>query len=89
MNQPTVLHFEKKNTILDLPAGEPNIDISIDNEEAFKLTCKYGHLKMAKWLIKIKPDIEIDIKRKVTTQCPPRQCGTYGIDGRESLCRMF
>ena len=40
---------------------KPDINISIDNEYAFRYSCNYGHLEVAKWLLEIKPDINISI----------------------------
>ena len=39
----------------------PNIDISNENECAFKKACEKGHVKVAKWLLETKPDIIISI----------------------------
>ena len=39
--------------------NNPTIDISVDNEYAFRSACYYGQLKVAKWLLQIKPDINI------------------------------
>ena len=33
----------------------PEIDISADNEYAFRDACRNGHLEIAKWLVEIKP----------------------------------
>ena len=38
---------------------KPDIDISVDNEYAFRNSCENGHLEIAKWLLEIKPDIDI------------------------------
>jgi hypothetical protein len=37
----------------------PTIDISANNDEAFRWSCYYGQLKVSKWLLKVKPDINI------------------------------
>jgi hypothetical protein len=37
----------------------PTINISANNEEAFRYTCLYGHLEGAQWLLSVKPDINI------------------------------
>lgn len=37
----------------------PDIDISLNNEAAFRYACGNGHLDVAKWLLQIKPDIDI------------------------------
>ena len=37
---------------------------SAENEYAFRLACYCGHLKVAKWLLKIKPDINISVKNE-------------------------
>ena len=36
---------------------KPDINISADNESAFRNVCQEGHLEIAKWLLKVKPDI--------------------------------
>jgi hypothetical protein len=38
---------------------KPDINISADNDEAFRYACKSDHIVMAKWLYEIKPDINI------------------------------
>ena len=37
----------------------PFVDISTDNDFAFRMACAYGHLKLAQWLLQVKPDINI------------------------------
>ena len=37
----------------------PNIDISADDEYAFRFACINGHLELAQWLLSVKPDIDI------------------------------
>jgi hypothetical protein len=37
----------------------PDINISADNECAFRWTCAYGHLHVCQWLLQVKPDINI------------------------------
>jgi hypothetical protein len=38
---------------------KPEINISANNNEAFKSACFYGNLVMAQWLYQIKPEINI------------------------------
>ena len=33
------------------------INVSYDNEYAFRWTCRRGHLQIAQWLLSVKPDI--------------------------------
>jgi hypothetical protein len=40
----------------------PDINISADNEWAFRLTCLYGHLHVVQWLLQVKPDINISAR---------------------------
>ena len=40
---------------------KPNIDISVDCEDAFRYACREDHLYIAKWLYEIKPDIDISV----------------------------
>jgi hypothetical protein len=37
----------------------PTIDISAENEDAFRWACYGGHLEVAKWLLEVNPDIDI------------------------------
>ena len=37
----------------------PDINISVENEWVFRLTCLYGHLHVVQWLLQVKPDINI------------------------------
>ncbi len=37
----------------------PALNISAENDHAFRWTCSYGHLDVAKWLLEIKPTIDI------------------------------
>ena len=39
---------------------KPTIDVSANNEYAFKNACENGHLEVVKWLLSIKPDINIE-----------------------------
>ena len=47
-------HLEVSKFLLEV---NPNINISIDNEAAFRYTCQNGHLEVAKFLLLVKPDI--------------------------------
>ena len=38
---------------------KPDINISADNEHAFRNACFYGHLHVAQWLLQINPYINI------------------------------
>ena len=38
---------------------KPDINISAKDEHSFLLACDYGHLEVAKWLLSVKPDIDI------------------------------
>jgi len=38
---------------------KPTIDISADNEYAFRSACTGGHLNVAQWLLQVKPTIDI------------------------------
>jgi len=40
----------------------PTIDISADDEDAFRFACKSGNLELVKWLLEVKPDIDISIE---------------------------
>ena len=42
----------------------PHINISADNEEAFRWACFYGHLHVAQWLLQQKPTINISINNE-------------------------
>ena len=42
-----------------------DIDISINEENAFTLACEFGHLEVAKWLLLIKPDIDISVEKEL------------------------
>ena len=37
----------------------PDINISVYYECAFRLACAYGHLVVSQWLLQVKPDIDI------------------------------
>ena len=50
-------------------------DISNDNEETFRLVCENGHLKVAQWLLQVKPDININ--------------PLYGAYDRDNICYNF
>ena len=39
--------------------NNPNIDISYQNEYAFRMACQTGQLHVAQWLLKVKPTINI------------------------------
>ena len=41
---------------------KPDIDISIENDYAFRMACQEGHIKVAKWLFKINSYINISIE---------------------------
>ena len=41
---------------------KPHINISTENEEAFRLACENGNLEVAKWLYQIKPTIDVSAK---------------------------
>jgi hypothetical protein len=40
---------------------KPDIDISVDCEDAFRYACRQGHFDIAKWLYEVKPDIDISV----------------------------
>jgi hypothetical protein len=40
---------------------KPDIDISVDSEDAFRYACREGHLDIAKWLYEVKPNIDISV----------------------------
>jgi ankyrin repeat protein len=42
---------------------KPDINISADNEYAFRWACCNGHLPVAQWLLQVKPDINISADR--------------------------
>ena len=42
----------------------PTINISDQNESAFRVACLNGHLKLAQWLFKVKPDIDISAENE-------------------------
>jgi hypothetical protein len=39
----------------------PLINVSLENEYPFRISCENGHLQMAQWLLNIKPTIQISI----------------------------
>ena len=41
-----------------------NIFIFADSYYAFLISCEYGHLDVAKWLLKVKPDINISVNNE-------------------------
>ena len=41
---------------------KPDINISANNDHAFRYSCLKGHLEVAKWLLSVKPDINISAK---------------------------
>ena len=45
--------------------NNPNIDISADDEYAFCFSCGLGLLEVAKWLLKIKTDINISVNNEL------------------------
>lgn len=42
-------------------ANKPNINISANNDYAFRIACENGHLEVAQWLYEIKKEINIEI----------------------------
>jgi len=42
---------------------KPDIDISAENEHAFRYACDNGHLSVAQWLWETKPDIYISASK--------------------------
>ena len=44
-------------------------DISVENEAPFCQACENGHLKMAKWLLSVKPDIDISANDEYAFCC--------------------
>ena len=40
---------------------KPDIDISVDSEDAFRYACREGHIDIAKWLYEVKPDIDVSV----------------------------
>ena len=51
-------HLDVAKWLLEI---KPDIDISIDSEDAFRYACREGHIDIAKWLYGIKPDIDISV----------------------------
>jgi ankyrin repeat protein len=47
----------------------PTINISIDNESAFRHACYNGHLLVAQWLLNVKPDINISVNNNEVFIC--------------------
>ena len=45
------------------------INNSAENEEAFRWSCYNGHLKVSKWLLKVKPDINISAENEEAFEC--------------------
>ena len=39
----------------------PTIDVSANNEEAFRWACRYGQIDIVRYLVEIKPTIDIFI----------------------------
>ncbi len=39
----------------------PNINISYNDDYAFRLACWCGRLRVARWLLSIKPNIDISV----------------------------
>jgi ankyrin repeat protein len=52
-NLDNIIHFYENNS---------NINISSDNELAFRVACENGHFEIAKWLLSISPNIDIHTK---------------------------
>jgi hypothetical protein len=51
---------EAKAILLD----NPDFNISMGNEEAFRYACSNSHLDVAQWLLQVNPDINISIYRE-------------------------
>jgi hypothetical protein len=51
-------HLEVAKWLLEM---KPDIDISVDNEDAFRYVCREGHIEIAKWLYEVKPDIDVTV----------------------------
>ena len=49
-------HLEIAKWLLEI---QPQINISVFNEDPFRSACERGHSEIAKWLLKIKPQIDI------------------------------
>ena len=42
-------------------AGNPNFNISTNQDYAFRTACLHGHLAVVQWLLQVKPDIDISV----------------------------
>lgn len=63
----------------------PNINISANDEFAFRLACKYGHLPVVQWLLSIKPDINIYAENDFAFKMA---CHTHKLLVAKFLCEM-
>ena len=69
MSEPSFIklcEYGKLDEAKQLFEANPTINISYNNEQAFRLSCHNGHLEVAQWLLQIpkktgRPDIDISI----------------------------
>jgi len=55
------IHFDPLPILKWLLEIKPDINISVNNEQAFYTACYHGSIEVAKWLLEIKPNINISI----------------------------